>query len=464
MDVNTRSLAQSGETLRLSKAYDQAIEIFERILKEDADNVWVNAHLGATYHHLMEYRKAEECLKKAIEKNDNYFWAHAQLGETYRLWALSENRREKYIKLAIEHFEKALGANEPEDSNYAWVLAHLGATYRLKITGGIIKSLNKLSSEESSQGSLSGLEEIQEGKENALKHLDRALELIPTYAWGWGMRSTVYRLAQEYEDAFFDLEVEAVIAPNLEILQNSSFPVPFLESNRVNLYEHAFLFFYLTKNAQNPGEKQKCYQRAIAFLQQALILRPGDLIAKLLLTIIQANQKKENGGTLNQDDIKNFQGKLKQFFEDTEVEFFQICKKVLRHQMNVPEPLVTIEQLRAIDSDVEEGHILKKLIFEDLIGDNRSGLREDPQLWLWKNLAVAEMCTFVLFFLGEISDLLGNDSNIGTKMPYLELAFLIKPFFFTERLYQSPVFPHSERKRIFNKLKQGIGLNFYAPS
>jgi tetratricopeptide (TPR) repeat protein len=71
----------------LSGAYEQAIEIFEQ-LQMYSDNAWVNAHLGATYYHVMDYGKAEHYLKKAIDKNDRYFWAHAQLGETYRLRAI----------------------------------------------------------------------------------------------------------------------------------------------------------------------------------------------------------------------------------------------------------------------------------------------------------------------------------------------------------------------------------------
>lgn len=463
MDRKDRANAQRAETLRLSGAYDQAIEIFEQLLKKDADNVWVNAHLGATYYQLMNYRKAEDCLKKAIDKNDEYFWAHAQLGETYRLWALAENRREKYITLAIQHFEKAIDSKGPQDSNYAWALAHLGATYRLNITGGIVKFLNELIPEESNQGSLSGLETIKQQKEEALKCLDRALELMPTYAWAWGMRSTVYRLAQEYEDAFCDLEVEVLTAPNFSILQDASFPVPFLESNRVSLYEHAFLFFYSIKQTQDPEKKQRYYQRAIGCLQQALIVRPGDWIAKLILTIAEGKRKKENDGELGLDDVNNIHRNLHQFFEDVGVEFFQICQKVLRHQISIPEPLVTIDKLQSIYSDAGAGHKLEPILAE-VIGDNRPGLREDPQLWLCKNVAQAEMCTLVLFFLGEIGYLLGEDNNIGKPMPYLDLAFTIKPHFFTERLYQSPVFSNPKRANIFKKLKGGIGSGFYALS
>ncbi|MEP6518498.1 tetratricopeptide repeat protein [Microcoleus vaginatus] len=353
MDISDMMMAQQAETLRLSGAYEQAIEIFEQ-LQMYPDNAWVNAHLGATYYHLMDYGKAEHYLKKAIDKNDKYFWAHAQLGETYRLRAITENnKRPEYVELAIEHFQKALD-KPPEDSNYAWALAHLGATHRLYITKGISQFLKEPISQQPNPENYCGKEKIKQHAEDALKCLNRAIELMPTYAWAWGMRSTVYRLTQDYENSFWDVEVEAVIAPNMEIMQQSSSPVSFLKSGRINLYEHAFLSFYLTKKPSEPEDKKRHYVRAIAFLQQALILSPGDLMAKLILTIIEANQKKEERGSLKPNEIKNIQRKLEQFFKDTEVEFCQKCKKLLRHQINVPKPSVSIEQLKWINSHAEE--------------------------------------------------------------------------------------------------------------
>ena len=466
MDINDQMIAQRAETLRLSGAYEQAIEIFEQ-LQMYPDNAWVNAHLGSTYYHLMDYGKAEHYLKKAIDKNDRYFWAHAHLGETYRLRAITENKkRPEYVELAIEHFQKALD-KPPEDSNYVWALAHLGATYRLYITYGIMGFVNELIHQESRTGNSLGKEKIkqqekiQQPAEEALKCLNRAIELMPTYAWAWGMRATIYRLAQDYENSFWDLEVEALIAPNIEIMQQSSSPVPFLQSGRVSLYEHAFLYFYLTKNQSDLDEKKRHYLRATAFLQRALILRPGDLIAVLILTIIEANQKKEEEGSLEPDDIKKIQRKLDRFFEDTDVEFSQKCQKILRGLINVPEPSVSINQLELIAHHAEEGHKLKKLVLEEVIKDHTSGVVEDPQLWLWKNFALTEIYSYVLFFLGEVSHLLGNKSNIGTARPYLELAFLINPHIFTERLYQTPVFSDEDRARIVKKLNHGIGLKFY---
>ncbi|NEO51345.1 MAG: tetratricopeptide repeat protein, partial [Moorea sp. SIO4A3] len=208
MDNNTWALAQKAETLRLSGAYEQAIEKFEELQKSDSDNAWLNAHLGTTYYQLMDYRKAEKYLKKAVKKNDNYLWAHAHLGETYRLRAITENNPEektKFINSAIRHFEKALAHKAPENSNYGWALAHLGATYRLKITLDKIKLIKENEIDEKS-------------KKQALNYLNRAIELMPTYAWAWGMRSTVHRLAQEYEESLWDLGVETQISPDMETL------------------------------------------------------------------------------------------------------------------------------------------------------------------------------------------------------------------------------------------------------
>ncbi len=439
MDQNDQMIAQRGETLRLSGAYEQAIEIFEQLQNKYPENAWINAHLGTTYYQMMNYGKAEDYLKKAINKNDKYLWAHAQLGETYRLRAIADNRKKEYVELAIEHFKTALDAEAPENSNYAWALAHLGATYRLNMRCQK-KSLC-----------------IQiDQNEEALKCLNRAIELIPTYAWAWGMRSTVYRLAQEYEDSFWDLGVLTVIAPEIEVLQHSSSPVPFLESRWVNLHEHALLCFYLTKKEEDPEQKDRYYSRAIACAEKALILQPGDLIAQLILTVIEANQKKEKqGGTLSDpNDINNIKRKLEKFFEDAESELFEICEKVLRHLIRVGR--FSVENLIWIRNEAGEEHKLTRLILKEVIEDSSSNVGDEPQLWLWKNFALTETCSSVLFLLSDLSYILKEDSIIGTADPYRELAWIINPYYTQERLYQSPALSEEERSTIFDKLSNAI--------
>jgi hypothetical protein len=540
MDIKDMMLAQQAETLRLSGAYAQALEIFADLQKQGKyqQNAWVNAHLGATYCKLMDYNKAEKYLKLATGEStvNKYFWAYAQLGETYRLLAITENdykKRKQHIDDAIANFKKALdlndkvpGLNEDDDkkleeSKYAWALAHLGAAYRLKITFGIIKFLADLIKEKTSVlGAITGSEqgqnalapdtypEIRQPAKDALKCLNRAIEIMPTYAWAWGMRSTVYRLTQKYENSFWDLEVETVIAPNNKILQNSSSPVPFLESGRVSLYEHAFLSFYLTKRAKKT-EKKRHYIRAIAFLEKALIAQPGDLMARLMLTIIQAKQKKEELDSLNkerdsfkqerdslnkegdllnkkliQSQIQNIECKIKnkenennnekdnlrkrldEFFQNTESEFSQKCQKILRYLIELSpnevkrkskDSVTTRVRLEIIGDEAENGHKLKNLVQEVLAEPKNE---EEAQLWLWKNFALTETYSYLLFFLGEASNLLGNDSNIGKAKPYLQLALLINPYIFTERLYQTPVFSDEDRTKIFKGLEEKIGLEF----
>ncbi|NEO66085.1 MAG: tetratricopeptide repeat protein, partial [Moorea sp. SIO4G2] len=362
MDYNDQMNAQRAETFRLSGAYEQAIKIFKELQSKYPDNAWVNAHLGTTYYQLLNYNEAEIYLKKAIEKNDKYFWAQAQLGETYRQLAIINERKPSYVRDAIKHFTIALGADSPEQSNYAWALAHLGATYRMKL---FVKPDNSnIDNLKKNSVNLRKILIYEDSKEKALDCLNRALEIIPTYAWAWGMRATVYRLTQEYKDAYWDLEVETVISPEIGVLQNSPCPVPFLETRRINLHEHAMLCFYLTKFTKN-SEKQRQYARAIAFAQNALIHQPFDLIALLILTIIEGTQKKEEKGHLDQDDIEEIKIKVGQLFEDVLSELSAILQNLLRNIIVVKR--FTFNKLERIAKIAGEEHKLTKLVLDDVI-------------------------------------------------------------------------------------------------
>ncbi|MBW4613862.1 MAG: hypothetical protein KME21_11395 [Desmonostoc vinosum HA7617-LM4] len=441
IDWNDQFLAQRGETFRLSGAYEQAINIFNEFLQKDADNAWIHAHIGTTYRQLMDYEQAEDHLKQATAQNDEYLWAHAQLGETYRLLAIVNNRQKEYIELAIKHFKKAFDSHKPENSNYAWALAHLGATYRLSMVCFQQESLC--------------IQIDQNIKQDALNCLNRAIELIPTYAWAWGMRATVYRLAQEYENSFWDLGVETLIAPNSEILQGSSSPVSSLESRRVNLHEHAFLSFYLTKNEADKEGKRKHYERAIAYALQALIINPNDLIAKLIVIVVKANQKKEeqDGSLLEINDIKE---EVEEFLQDARRDFSEACQKVLLCLVKAER--IKIEDLQKIKNNAGEKHPLTQLVLEDVINNTSSDVEEDPKLWIQKNFALTETCSSVLTLFGNLSHILNGDPLLGKAQPYRDLAATINPIYALERIYQTPVLSESERSQIFNLLSDLIIL------
>ena len=83
---------------------------------------------------------------------------------------------------------------------------------------------------------------------------------------------------------------------------------------------------------------------------------------------------------------------------------------------------------------------------------------DDPKLWLWKNFALTETCTSVLWLLSDLSEILQEDRIIGPAEPYRELAGTINPFYTLERLYQTPVFSEEERVKIFNDLSNVIAV------
>ncbi|NEP00474.1 MAG: tetratricopeptide repeat protein [Symploca sp. SIO2E9] len=435
MDQNDWVLAQKAETLRLSGAYRQAINIFKelRSKKKYEDNPWINAHLGTIYCQLMNYELAAALLLDVTEKHQNYLWAHAQLGEIYRLWAIVENRKEEYVDESIASFTTAING-QPEQSNYAWALAHLGATYRLKMTGNIDQLIkNQID---------------QESKQEALKCLNRAIELIPTYTWAWGMRATVYRLAQEYENSLWDLAVETVISQETEVLQNSSSPISGLDSRRSNLHEHAMLAFYLTKTNkkdQQEEQKDKNYSRALAYTQQALILNPGDHIAQLMLIVIEANKTKEKrDGSLSEQDIENIKKELDKFFLDGDPVIFNKCRNLLRHLVAVGR--VSKNKLKNIRDRAGTGSILAEFVLvEDLIDESDADVSEEPEKWLWKNFAVTQACSSVMTLLSDLSSILKEDTSLGKTKPYRDLSLAINVFDSLERLYQTPALSEGER-------------------
>ena len=428
-NINIQSIAQRAETFRLSRAYGKSLRVLKQLEKQlGQDNPWLSAHQGAIYIELMDYEQAKTHLEKAIANSNDYMWAHAQLGETYRLLAIVNNRKQEYIDKAKENFNKAIASN-PQESSYAWALAHLGATYRLEIKSQPLLSFQ-------GNGELP-----DENAKLALHCLNRALELIPTSAWAWGMRATVYRLSKKFKKAFWDLCVETVIAQNLEVLQYSASPVPFLVSRRSSLHEHSLLSFY-------DGH----YLRASAYAEKALILQPGDRIAKLIIFSIKAKQESEQDSILEETkkDIEQMLTEIKEVFSDP-------CKAVIRHQIetglfydnqNVQE---AVEKLKEIKTNAGENHLLMKFVLNELI--NNPTLpeedRADAQLWLGKNLALRDACCHVLYLLHDLAHLVPE--IVGAEEPYRALSIGVNAFYFQERLINSPVLKSEQRQNIFQK-------------
>ncbi|NEP29179.1 MAG: hypothetical protein F6K49_47380 [Moorea sp. SIO3I6] len=245
----------------------------------------------------------------------------------------------------------------------------------------------------------------------------------------------------------------------METLQHSPSPVPFLVSRRVSLYEHAFLFFYLTKRQDDSEKKERYYSGAIACTQQILILKPGDLIGQLILKVIEGTQKKEKG-KLDDDFIKE----CRILIHKIDANLPEICKAVLRYMIKAePETKEKLEKLleKLAPSEGTSEHKLKKLVEDVLNNPDIKAIKPEAQLWLWKNFALVELSASALSFLADLSNILKSDDGIyhkmtGEALPYRELALIIYNQYALERLFQTPALSKEERKNTFDKLSPWI--------
>ncbi|NEO49361.1 MAG: hypothetical protein F6K55_36785, partial [Moorea sp. SIO4A3] len=264
-------------------------------------------------------------------------------------------------------------------------------------------------------------------------------------------------------------------------LQHSPSPVPFLVSRRVSLYEHAFLFFYLTKRQDNSEKKERYYSGAIACAQQILILKPGDLMGQLILKVIEGTQKKEED-KLNQ----KFRKECKILIEKIDAKLAEICKAVLIYMIKA-EPKTKHKLEMLAQAEGMSGHKLKKLV-DDVLNNfpnniepkniepkniepnnpdinnpklNNPKIKAEAQLWLWQNFAWVEGSASGLSFLADLSEVLRYfdqhyDDITGEPLPYRELALIIYDQYALERLFQTPALSEAKRVETFKKLLQWI--------
>ncbi|NEN95243.1 MAG: hypothetical protein F6K50_06770 [Moorea sp. SIO3I7] len=269
----------------------------------------------------------------------------------------------------------------------------------------------------------------------------------------------------------WDLGVETQISPDMETLQHSPSPVPFLVSRRVSLYEHAFLFFYLTKIQDNSEKKERYYSGAIACAQQILILKPGDLIGQLILKVIEGTQKNE------EDKLNNkFLKECKILIEKIDAKLAEICKAVLIYMIKA-EPKTKHKLEMLAQAEGMSGHKLKKLVDDVLkkfpnniepkniepknIEPNNPEIKAEAQLWLWQNFGWVEGSASALSFLADLSEVLRYfdqhyDDITGEPLPYRELALIIYDQYALERLYQTATLSEAEREKEFKKLLPSI--------
>jgi hypothetical protein len=81
----------------------------------------------------------------------------------------------------------------------------------------------------------------------------------------------------------------------------------------------------------------------------------------------------------------------------------------------------------------------------------------DPQLWVWKNYALTQTCSIVLFLLSDLGYVLAN-KDIGDPRPYRLLSQAINVYYTWERVYQTPVHSHEERLTAYKVMLNNLNL------
>ena len=167
--------ARQGETFRLTKLYEKAIDNFNNAIEADSQYAWAYAHRGAAKREMIQedgplsveqikYTESKENFEIAIALRGNtYAWAKANLGYLYFKWGIVEDNNRgdgtESFNNACVQFQEAI----EENKNYAWALAHFGQV--------LIK---------------------QEKYDEALDPLTKAIELASNYAYAYAMRAVAY--------------------------------------------------------------------------------------------------------------------------------------------------------------------------------------------------------------------------------------------------------------------------------
>ncbi len=167
------AIARRGEAYRLMKRYEEALLDFTHAIELDPGSDWAIASRGQTYQSMERYEEALLDFNRAIELDSNYAWAIARRGETYQ-------SMERYEEALLD-FNRAIEL----DSNSAWMIAWRGQTYRL-----------------------------MKRYEEALSDFNRSIELDPNYAWAIASRGETYRLMERYEEALLDFNRAIELDPN----------------------------------------------------------------------------------------------------------------------------------------------------------------------------------------------------------------------------------------------------------
>jgi len=104
LDKLVEGLTEGNKLFKEGK-YEEAIEIFEKILEESPDAYIVNKNIGNAYFEMEKYDKAEEFYMKILEKEPNNNDVILLIGNCYANRGQNEKALEWYYKIEFEKID-----------------------------------------------------------------------------------------------------------------------------------------------------------------------------------------------------------------------------------------------------------------------------------------------------------------------------------------------------------------------
>lgn len=172
-EKNVELTKKKGAYLRKLNFIDEAIAVFDTLLKRGKIDVEVYYNLAFCYNELENYDKAQEMFKKCITLEPNNPYAHKDLGVLYLKmnaydWALDE------IKTAIEL------EDDVAEFHYSYAVCNMMLGKIQEAKGAFKKTIELDKNHADAIAYLGYIELLENNKTESFKLLQKALEIDPT--------------------------------------------------------------------------------------------------------------------------------------------------------------------------------------------------------------------------------------------------------------------------------------------
>ena len=187
--------------------YTKALEYYLLAYKEGEENIWLVSEIGWIYKNFEKYEEALKFLLKSIELGRDDTWVYAITGLCYEELGKYEEALEK-LKKALE----ILNEDDPDDNinKKIFLNSQIALIYR-KIEGSnpdkalhYLYAAKELGRDDAWINAEIGWElgyNSVDREEEAIKYLERAIELGGDNEYNWDMAADIYFDLKRYEEA-----------------------------------------------------------------------------------------------------------------------------------------------------------------------------------------------------------------------------------------------------------------------